>query len=63
MFRPTSYINSVIVRFVRANNGSIAAIFSLALIPILLGVGVWALVDAIMMFTGSVRDNNGRKLR
>lgn len=26
-------------------------------------VGIWALVDAIMMFTGSVRDGQGRKLR
>jgi hypothetical protein len=30
---------------------------------VLLGVGVWAVIDAIMMFTGSVKDNFGRKLR
>lgn len=30
---------------------------------ILLGVGIWAFIDAIMMFTGSVTDSNGRKLR
>ncbi|MGC4933619.1 TM2 domain-containing protein [Gordonia sp. DT30] len=28
-----------------------------------LGVGIWILVDAIRMFTGSVRDPQGRKLR
>lgn len=27
------------------------------------GVGIWALVDAIMIFTGSVRDPQGRPLR
>ena len=32
-------------------------------IPVLLGVGIWAFVDAIIMFTGGVRDNDGRKLR
>ncbi|WP_228461296.1 TM2 domain-containing protein [Gordonia spumicola] len=30
---------------------------------ILFGVGVWILIDAIMIFTGSVRDSNGRVLR
>jgi hypothetical protein len=38
-------------------------LFCLFGFPVLLGVGVWALVDAIMMFTGSVNDNYGRKLR
>ncbi|OHV03873.1 TM2 domain-containing protein, partial [Mycobacterium talmoniae] len=27
------------------------------------GLGIWALVDAIMIFTGSVRDQYGRPLR
>ncbi|WP_024793063.1 TM2 domain-containing protein [Tomitella biformata] len=27
------------------------------------GLGIWALIDAIMMLTGNVRDANGRKLR
>src|SRR5689334_210192 len=31
--------------------------------PVLLGSIAWAIVDAIMMFTGSVTDNYGRKLR
>jgi TM2 domain-containing membrane protein YozV len=30
---------------------------------ICLGVGVWALVDAVMMFTRSIPDQYGRKLR
>ena len=38
-------------------------LFCLIGFPVLLGVGVWALVDAIMMFTGSVKDNYGRQLR
>lgn len=29
----------------------------------LIGVGIWIFVDAIMMFAGSVRDPQGRKLR
>jgi TM2 domain-containing membrane protein YozV len=43
--------------------GILSTVFCLLGLPVLLGVGVWALVDAIMMFTGSVRDNYGRKLR
>ena len=27
------------------------------------GLGVWALIDAIMMLTGKVRDKDGRPLR
>ncbi|MFW0788997.1 NINE protein [Gordonia sp. CPCC 205333] len=30
---------------------------------IVIGVGIWALVDGIMMLTGSVKDTQGRKLR
>ncbi len=30
---------------------------------ILPAVGIWVLIDAIMMFTGSVRDSNGYKLQ
>ena len=39
MFRTVFYIKSALARFVRKDDGSIAAIFSLALLPILLGVG------------------------
>lgn len=37
--------------------------FVLIGLPILVGVGVWALIDAIMIFTGSVKDPQGRVLR
>jgi hypothetical protein len=37
--------------------------FCFVAFPVLLAAGIWALVDAIMMFTGSVKDNHGRKLR
>jgi TM2 domain-containing membrane protein YozV len=43
--------------------GFVTTLFCFFGFPILLGVCVWALVDAIMMFTGSVKDNYGRKLR
>jgi TM2 domain-containing membrane protein YozV len=43
--------------------GFVTTLFCFFGFPILLGVGVWALVDAIMMFTGSVKDKYGRKLR
>jgi Flp pilus assembly protein TadG len=39
VFRTVFYIKSALARFVRKDDGSIAAIFSLALLPILLGVG------------------------
>jgi hypothetical protein len=43
--------------------GFFFGLFCLIGIPVLLGVIVWAIVDAIMMFTGSVPDSYGRKLR
>ncbi|MYR08823.1 NINE protein [Gordonia sp. SID5947] len=42
--------------------GWITVVFIVGLF-ILLGVGIWALVDGIMMLTGSVRDKNGLPLR
>ena len=42
--------------------GIFFSLFCLIGLPVLLGVIVWAVIDAIMMFTGSVRDNFGRKL-
>jgi TM2 domain-containing membrane protein YozV len=43
--------------------GTVFTLFCLFGFPVLLGSIVWAIVDAIMMFTGSVQDNHGRKLR
>jgi TM2 domain-containing membrane protein YozV len=43
--------------------GTIFSLFCFLGFPVLLGGIVWAIVDAIMMFTGSVQDNYGRKLR
>jgi TM2 domain-containing membrane protein YozV len=43
--------------------GTVFSLFCLFGFPVLLGSVVWAIVDAIMMFTGSVKDNHGRKLR
>ena len=59
------YIGSTSIGVAQLCLGLFGFFFSWALIgiPVLLGVGIWALVDAIMMFTGSVQDNYGRKLR
>jgi TM2 domain-containing membrane protein YozV len=43
--------------------GIVFSMFCFVAFPVLLAAGIWALVDAIMMFTGSVKDNHGRKLR
>jgi hypothetical protein len=43
--------------------GSVFSLFCLLGFPVSLGSIIWAIVDAIMMFTGSVKDNRGRKLR
>ena len=43
--------------------GTIFSLFCFLGFPIPLGAIIWAVVDAIMMFTGSVKDNHGRKLR
>jgi TM2 domain-containing membrane protein YozV len=43
--------------------GFVFTLFCLVGLPVLLGSAVWAIIDAIMMFTGSVKDNHGRKLR
>ncbi|AGZ51220.1 membrane protein [Mycobacterium kansasii ATCC 12478] len=43
--------------------GIVLTMFCFVGFPILVGVVVWTFVDAIMMFTGSVTDEYGRKLR
>ena len=43
--------------------GMVFTLFCFVALPILIGSMIWAVVDAIMIFTGSVTDNDGRKLR
>ncbi|WP_108926331.1 TM2 domain-containing protein [Mycobacterium montefiorense] len=43
--------------------GLIFSVFCFFGLPVLLGSIIWAVVDAIVMFTGSAKDNYGRKLR
>ena len=43
--------------------GFVFSLFCLLGLPVLVCSIIWAIVDAIMMFTGSVKDNHGRKLR
>lgn len=43
--------------------GIVFGLFCFIGLPTLLGGIVWAIVDAIMIFTGSVHDHYGRKLR
>jgi TM2 domain-containing membrane protein YozV len=59
------YIGSMSIGAVQLCLGIFGFLFSWIFIgiPVLLGVAIWAFVDAIMMFTGSVKDNYGRKLR
>ena len=60
------YIDSTQIAVAQLCLGLFGVLFSLFCFlgfPVLLGVIVWAIVDAILIFTGSVRDNHGRKLR
>ncbi|OBH29580.1 hypothetical protein A9X03_09255 [Mycobacterium sp. E1715] len=43
--------------------GTVFTLFCFLGFPVLLASVIWAIVDAIMMFTGSVKDSYGRKLR
>jgi hypothetical protein len=43
--------------------GFVFSLFCLFGVPVLLGSIIWAIVDAIMMFTGSLKDNHSRTLR
>ena len=43
--------------------GLVFTMFCLFGFPVLLGAAIWGIVDATMMFAGSVKDNYGRKLR
>lgn len=60
------YIDSTQIAVAQLCVGLFGILFSLFCFlgfPVLLGGIVWAIVDAILMFTGSVKDNHGRKLR
>ncbi|HWT47336.1 MAG TPA: hypothetical protein VN255_01690 [Mycobacterium sp.] len=60
------YIDSTQIAVAQLCRGLVGTNFSLLCFfgfPVLLGGIIWAIVDAIMMFTGSVKDNYGRKLR
>jgi len=60
------YIDSTQIAVAQLCLGLFAIFFSLFCFvgfPVLLGGIIWAIVDAIMMFTGSVKDDHGRKLR
>lgn len=59
------YIDSTQIAVAQLCLGLFGVLFSLFCFlgfPVLLGGIVWAIVDAIMIFTGSVKDNHGRKL-
>jgi hypothetical protein len=60
------YIDSTQIAIAQLCLGLFGFVFTLFCwfgFPVLLGSIIWAMVDAIMMFTGSVKDNRGRKLR
>ena len=60
------YIDSTQIAIAQLCMGLFGVLFSLFCFlgfPVLLAGIIWAIVDAIMMFTGSVKDNYGRKLR
>ena len=60
------YIDSTQIAIAQLCLGLFGFVFTLFCFfgfPLMLGSAVWALVDAIMMFTGGVKDSHGRKLR
>lgn len=60
------YIDSTQIAVAQLCVGLFGVLFSLFCfvgLPVLLGSIVWAIVDAILIFTGNVKDNHGRKPR
>ena len=60
------YIDSTQIAVAQLCLGLFGILFSLFCFlgfPVLLGGIVWAIVDAILIFTGRVKDKDGRKLR
>jgi TM2 domain-containing membrane protein YozV len=59
------YIGSLPIGFIQLGLTVFGIVTSIVVIGvfIIFGVAIWAFIDAIMMFTGAVRDGQGRKLR
>lgn len=59
------YIGSTTVAVVQLAGFLVSVFLSIFLIGFVLWtfLGIWVFIDAIMMFTGSVKDGQGRKLR
>jgi TM2 domain-containing membrane protein YozV len=60
------YIDSTQIAIAQLCLGLFGIVFTLFCFfgfPLVLGSIIWAIVDAIMIFTGGVKDNFGRKLR
>lgn len=60
------YIDSTQIAVAQLCLGLFGVLFSLFCFfgfPVLLGGIIWAIIDAIVIFSGSVKDNYGRKLR
>lgn len=55
--------NVAIIQLCLGMFGFLFTVFCLIGLPFLLGSAVWGVIDAVMMFTGSVKDQYGRKLR
>ena len=59
------YIGSLAIGFSQLGLTLFGIVTSILIVGvfIVIGVALWALIDAIMMFAGVVRDGEGRKLR
>ena len=59
------YIGSTAIAVIQLALWIVAVLTSFFLIGFFIwaGLAIWAFIDAIMMFAGSVRDGNGRRLR
>ncbi|MUL45789.1 TM2 domain-containing protein [Mycobacterium sp. CBMA293] len=56
------YTNIAVAQLCLTILGVLTSWLIIGLVP-LMAVGIWALVDAIMIFTGSIKDPHGRPLR
>ncbi|MCU1697357.1 MAG: rane protein [Mycobacterium sp.] len=58
-----AYRGCVRTRITRTNIGLFFTMFCFVGVVILVPLWIWTFVDAIMMFTGGVKDSYGRKLQ